>query len=446
MSYPRPRGRDEFRIAILCAKWMEAKPIKILLDDDWEEGKHKDKQKYEKADGDDNSYVVGRMGQYNVVLFCAAGQGKVNAAAAASGLQKSFKKIELLLLVGTCGGTPEGAGKRRMFLGDVVISSQVVECDFGKRLPHRFVRRNNMSQARPVIRTFLGLLQMRSDEIENDICENMKYLSKKCGLSYPGRDKDILFDADYRHMHRKTPCESKICGKGEEICDRAFKELCSELGCDLEEHVCRKRSTEADLMTSLYEGDIDLGRPSVHVGWVASEDQLMKSGVHRDEIIDDIARRFDGDEEKIIAFEMEAAGLWEHNSNVMVIKSPSDYSDSHKNDLWQPYSAASAAACVKAVISNWRGSEPSAPPWSSDWLPQPFGFIPYPVAQGAPGTLPDSSANRRLIEGRVSPQDCEPSVSDSSANGTQPQGTLSSDDTQIVDRDPGRGGVEAYQA
>lgn len=52
----------------------------------------------------------------------------------------------------------------------------------------------------------------------------------------------------------------------------------------------------------------------------------------------------------IICFEMEAAGLMDSYSNI-VIRGISDYADSHKNKLWQGYAAATAAAYAKELLS-----------------------------------------------------------------------------------------------
>jgi nucleoside phosphorylase len=49
---------------------------------------------------------------------------------------------------------------------------------------------------------------------------------------------------------------------------------------------------------------------------------------------------------------MEGAGLWDEIPTV-VIKGICDYSDSHKNKLWQPYAAATAASVTKAVIQRY---------------------------------------------------------------------------------------------
>jgi hypothetical protein len=48
--------------------------------------------------------------------------------------------------------------------------------------------------------------------------------------------------------------------------------------------------------------------------------------------------------------EMEAAGL-QDEFQCLVIRGICDYADSHKNDIWQPYAAATAAAYAKELLS-----------------------------------------------------------------------------------------------
>lgn len=67
----------------------------------------------------------------------------------------------------------------------------------------------------------------------------------------------------------------------------------------------------------------------------------MKHGVTREQL-----RRELG----ILCFEMEAAGLIE-SLPFVVIRGISDYADSHKNQLWQGYAAATAAAYAKELMS-----------------------------------------------------------------------------------------------
>jgi nucleoside phosphorylase len=69
----------------------------------------------------------------------------------------------------------------------------------------------------------------------------------------------------------------------------------------------------------------------------------MKSGLDRDRI---------ANEEEVIAFEMEGAGVWD-TFTCVIIKGVCDYADSHKSKKWQGYAAATAAACTKAFLEHW---------------------------------------------------------------------------------------------
>ena len=70
-------------------------------------------------------------------------------------------------------------------------------------------------------------------------------------------------------------------------------------------------------------------------------------------ILPGIGRNFFPGENSIVtrghAFEMEAAGLM-NNFPCLVIRGICDYADSHKNKSWQPYAAATAAACAKELL------------------------------------------------------------------------------------------------
>jgi nucleoside phosphorylase len=108
---------------------------------------------------------------------------------------------------------------------------------------------------------------------------------------------------------------------------------CQQVGCQKSRLVQRKRLLEA-----LADGVIP--KPLVHFGFVGSGDTVMKSGQHRD---------LTAAQHNLIAFEMEASGIWD-NLPCLVIKGVCDYADSHKNKHWQYYAAATAAACMKAVL------------------------------------------------------------------------------------------------
>jgi nucleoside phosphorylase len=80
--------------------------------------------------------------------------------------------------------------------------------------------------------------------------------------------------------------------------------------------------------------------PRIHYGNIASGNKVMKDGTTRDKIAKD---------EGVICFEMEAAGLTDHFP-CLVIRGICDYADSHKNKIWQPYAAATAAAFARVLL------------------------------------------------------------------------------------------------
>ncbi|KAF6803603.1 nb-arc and tpr domain protein [Colletotrichum sojae] len=105
-------------------------------------------------------------------------------------------------------------------------------------------------------------------------------------------------------------------------------------------------SRRVSILDTEQTSSIMIGPPKdLHFGLVASGDQVMKSGEHRDRI---------SGVEGVVAFEMEAAGAWDHFSNsCVVIKGVCDYADSHKNKRWQRYAAATAAAYMRAFLDKW---------------------------------------------------------------------------------------------
>jgi hypothetical protein len=68
----------------------------------------------------------------------------------------------------------------------------------------------------------------------------------------------------------------------------------------------------------------------------------MRDGAERDRVSTELGG--------VLCFEMEAAGLM-NSFPCLVIRGICDYADSHKNKKWQPYTAGTAAACAKEVLS-----------------------------------------------------------------------------------------------
>ena len=159
-----PSSRENFQIAIVCALPLEFDAVVASLDQIWDEDVC---AALGKAPGDANTYTHGRMKQHNVVVTLLRQRGgkptmgKASAAIVASDLRHSYCNLSLALLVGICGGVPKAENKE-MLLGDVVISSSVVQYDFGRRFPDGFRRKQGAqnSLAAPMAEnaSILGIL------------------------------------------------------------------------------------------------------------------------------------------------------------------------------------------------------------------------------------------------------------------------------------------------
>ncbi|KAL4744554.1 hypothetical protein BDW72DRAFT_208926 [Aspergillus terricola var. indicus] len=335
----RPTSRDGFGIAIICALSLEAEAVEALFDETYD----RPSESYKKQPGDNNAYVNGRIGNHNVVLCCMSRMGKGNAASVAASLQISYRRIQVALVVGICGGAPCTPAKEEIFLGDVIISDAVIEYDFGRKYRHGFERKTGVKDTlgRPnqeiqSLLKGLGLQQSRRD-LHTKMLHHLQVLQ---GLQprwrQPSSAEDVLYEASYQHRHY-SPSSARPClcldDMSDEVCPTALDTSCILLGC-AEDRIHRRRHCT------------EMCNPTVQIGTVASADTVMKSGEHRDHLVKS---------ESVIGFEMEGAGVW-NNISCIIIKGVCDYADSHKNKAWQPYAAATGAATAKALLEYWEPS------------------------------------------------------------------------------------------
>jgi hypothetical protein len=122
--------------------------------------------------------------------------------------------------------------------------------------------------------------------------------------SYPSVQQNLLFRADYPHQDDRS-CHN--CDK-RQIVERAY------------------RRNE---------------NPKFHYDTIESANTVVKNANLREKL-----RR----ELKIICLEMKTTELID-SFPCLMIREICDYADSHKNKKWQPYAAATAAACMKVLLS-----------------------------------------------------------------------------------------------
>jgi hypothetical protein len=170
-------------------------------------------------------------------------------------MRSTYRALKLALLVGVCGGVPSGE-HGDLFLGDVVISDSVVQYDFGRQCPDKFVRKgtaeDNLSRANKDMRSLLAMFKTGPgvESLEERTASVLQQLQAKAAqkhrlskdkYKYPGIVQDKLFESDYRYKHR-TPaaCICRECTKDiDPVCDDALGLSYSDLGCE-EEHLVRK--------------------------------------------------------------------------------------------------------------------------------------------------------------------------------------------------------------
>ncbi|KAL7945780.1 nucleoside phosphorylase domain-containing protein [Trichoderma barbatum] len=336
----QPTSRDHFHIAIICALPREVDAVTLLFDQFWDDD---GSDPFGRANGDNNSYITGRIGKHNVVLAMLPGMGTNNAAATTASLRSSYNNLKLALLVGICGGVPR-IGEDDVVLGDVVLSKVVIQYDFGRQYPGGFAVRDTvedtLGRANKDIRGMLAVFETEhvKDQLLTKSAGYLKQLQgaakrkrRRAKYQNPGAVEDRLFSNDYVHRHRLVSCDACNNPGSGVICELAAEASCADLGCDEAQLVKRDAFFADD------------GGFNIFIGRIGSGNTVMKSGQDRDRI---------ASEYNLIAFEMEGAGAWEEVP-CLVVKGVCDYADSHKNKLWQDFAAATAACVSKAILDRY---------------------------------------------------------------------------------------------
>ncbi|EHK48490.1 hypothetical protein TRIATDRAFT_54264, partial [Trichoderma atroviride IMI 206040] len=348
-----PVSRDEFEVALVCSLPLEYDAVSLLFDQFWDENG----DRYGRAIGDPNTYTTGRFGNFDVVLVLLPNTGQVSAASATASLRSSYPGLRLVILTGICGAVPSSAAGDEILLGDVIISKTVVQYDYGTQYPDNFVAKDTTedSLGRPDknIRSLVAVLETarereRIEERAAVLLEQMQDLVAKKPrrrnadtYQYPGAASDKLFESEYRHKHRNSP--QCLCEQSHKywhpVCEKSRDLACDILGCD-DKHVIRRQR----LGITLQKGGSKGNRiPSVFIGRFGSSDKILSSGEHRDRI----AKHYG-----ILAFDTEGAGVWDELPCI-IVKVACNYADSHTDNRWQNFAAATAASVSKSLVERY---------------------------------------------------------------------------------------------
>lgn len=322
MTIPRPLTQDYY-VGWICAIQTEYVVALELLDQEFLPPANLPIR-------DDNAYTFGRIGDHCVVAACLAKgkYGLTSAASVAKDMLRSFPAIRIGLMVGIGGGAP--SKKHDIRLGDVVVSTPVgqrggvIHYEFGKAIQNKtFESTGSLDAPPPVLLQALQKLEAlhvrRGHQIRSTV-DAMVEGNPRLRKTYqkPDPQNDVLYKSSFSHPNDDCSCE--------QLCIR-----------------------ETDQIVQRPDRNPNEDNPVVHYGLIASADRLMKDAHVRDKL---------AETEGVLCFEMEAAGLMDRFP-CLVIRGICDYSDTHKNDLWQGYAAATAAAYAKELLRVIRGNQVS---------------------------------------------------------------------------------------
>jgi nucleoside phosphorylase len=299
----------EYKIGWICALPFEAAAAEVMLD-----------KQYPSLPLDSYGstlYTVGRIGPHNVVIACLP-RGRPGTSAAsvvASEMRQKFRGIRFGFMVGIGGGVPSHRDDIR--LGDVIVSQPnlehggVVQYDFGKvEEGGRFRRTGHLNNPPTFLLSVLNRVQINHERGRRTYPTHMTRFAEEDMEEYtvPQNERDTLFRVTCSH-----PAETLDCTT-----------------CDPDQII--KRPDRNTKSTNV----------KIHYGTIASGNQVIKDARTRDRIVEELGGQ-------VLCFEMEAAGLM-NDFPCLVIRGISDYCDSHKNDGWQRYAAASAAAYTRELL------------------------------------------------------------------------------------------------
>ena len=312
---------DSYAVAWIAALPIERAAAEAMLDEE-----HAAPTGFTRHQTDPNVYTWGRVGEHNIVIasLAAGVYGTTSAATTASSLLASLPSIRVGLLVGIGGGIARPDEDRDIRLGDIVVSEPdgitggVCQYDLIKaKSGDKRQRKGFLGRPPTVLLNALASIQADHERKDpkvpcflQEMLEKNPKMGKRSkqnpGYAHQGIDNDRLFKASCKHVPGPD-CR----------------------GCDTADEVQRDPREPTD--------------PEIHYGTIASGNTLVKDAAARDRIVADVG-------EDCICFEMEAAGLMNHFP-CLVIRGICDYADSHKNDRWQRYASATAAAYAKELLT-----------------------------------------------------------------------------------------------
>jgi hypothetical protein len=297
--------KQRYTVVWIAPLEIEALAAKYMLD-------HVHDVKFTSGRGDDYIYTAGDINGHSVIIATfPAGHsyGVGSAASLARDVKAKFPNLWFGLLVGVAAGLPDlsKVSPRDIRLGDVLVglgqngNTGIVSYGFGKETVEEFQLTGAEARTAMLVSAAIGAIKLSGPNQWSVFRQYYESIQDKehndnGTFADPGQAKDHL----YVRANEGSPVSLPV----------------------------QRQPRPPD------------ERIKVWYGKIGSGDKLMKNAQKRDEL----RAKYD-----IIGLEMEAAGVMD-TIPVGVIRGVCDYADEHKNEEWQPYAAAMAAAYAKALL------------------------------------------------------------------------------------------------
>jgi len=286
---------EAIRFGIVTALPKEYAAVRTMLDAD---------EDYTAPRG--REYILGSVpakgGGIHRLAVALADQGNTISAVRATQLVDDFPEVEAILMVGIAGGVPFPARPdRHVRLGDVVVSGEqgLVAYDFVKEHSDRLEPRHPPRPPDHDLYQACRRLEAADLAADPTWTQNLDRATHLQSASRPAVETDRLADTLQPNTFVEHP----------------------------------------------WDPDRVPDRPRIFLGTIACANRLLKNPVHRDEL----RNSFD-----VRAVEMEGSGIaeaaWSQGLGYLVVRGICDYCDKNKNDTWQGYAAAVAAAYARTIL------------------------------------------------------------------------------------------------
>ncbi|QIX00825.1 hypothetical protein AMS68_006342 [Peltaster fructicola] len=335
---------SDYEISIFCALSRERIAVEAMLDE-----RH---ESLPNAIDDNNNYTYGKIGKHNVVIT-SPGPGHHGTNAAVRSATK-FKKLKFRFVVGIAAALPGEGKERDIRLGDIVIGvgknlskPYIVQYTSGRSVTGGFkIESPLFAQPEEILSTLDALEGKHFREGPTYLKHLAKMLQDKRytnahakhNYSFP-TEEDHLFQSSVSHIYSDDGTCNACLTNPYALVQRETWKTRPKAATDITDDM------RGPWIRHLSDDDVDY--PTVHHGTVACADILVRDPVERNVIYERIRTQYD-----VISkcLEMESSGVLTAWSSCLVIRGICDYADSHKNDNWQGFAAATAASFLKDLI------------------------------------------------------------------------------------------------